>query len=533
MSIIISDLSYRYSQRDFLFKHLNFAVTKQSKVAVVGNNGAGKSTLLKLMAGELQPVAGSITCASLPYYVPQHTGALSRSVAEVMNVKDKLDALRAIESGSVSQRDYDVLGDDWTIEERCREAFAYWRLPSVSLDLPADELSGGEKSKLFLAGLLVHTPGILLLDEPTNHLDEISRQLLYRYIRQSAATIVVVSHDISLLNLLPFTCELSGRGIRSYGGNYSFYQEQKETEGRALQDHIHAEEKALRAALLKAQKVKQRQEKRLLKGEKKKTEVPRAMRKLLTNSSENTAAGLKEKHEEISSNHREKLSGLRQQQERSPDLKIDFDHTPIHRGKRLIEACGINFTWQPQDAPLWKEPLDFNLYSYDRIHLTGNNGAGKTTFVKLLTGALTPCCGEIRRADFRWIYLDQNYTQVDVDGSVEELAEAYNVQHLEAHEVRLRLNRFLFPADTWDKPCRSLSGGEKMRLYLCCLMIGNRMPDLIILDEPTNNLDLSGLRILAQTMASYRGSLLVISHDSYFASEIGLSGSLNLVACRR
>jgi ATPase subunit of ABC transporter with duplicated ATPase domains len=440
-----------------------------------------------------------------------------------MNVNNKLSALRAIESGSLSQADYDVLGDDWTIEERCREALAYWQLPSVSLDMPADSLSGGEKTKLFLAGLLVHRPRILLLDEPTNHLDETSSRLLYHYIRQSRATMVVVSHDVTLLNQLPFTCELSAHGIRTYGGNYSFYQKQKETEEKALQDSIHTEEKALRLARIKAQEMKQRQEKRLSQGEKKKTEVPRAMRKLLTNSSENTAAGLREKHEEIIGSHQTKLVNLKQQQERLRDLKIDFDHTSIHRGKLLIEASGINFTYPPHDASLWKKPLDFKLYSHDRIHLLGDNGTGKTTLVKLLTGMLTPSCGEVRRADFRWIYLDQSYSQVDIDGSVEELAERYNVKQMETHEVRLRLNRFLFPSDTWNKPCKSLSGGEKMRLYLCCLMIGNQTPDLIILDEPTNNLDLASLRILAQTMAAYRGSLLVISHDAHFASEIGLN----------
>jgi ATPase subunit of ABC transporter with duplicated ATPase domains len=248
--------------------------------------------------------------------------------------------------------------------------------------------------------------------------------------------------------------------------------------------------------------------------------VPRIFRKTLTNSSENTAAGLKEKHEAIIGSHRAKLSGLRQQQDALRELKIDFDHTAIHPGKRLIEARQINFAYRP-GAPLWATPLDFTLYSHDRIHLSGDNGAGKTTLVKLLTGALQPTCGTIRRANFRWIYLDQDYSQVDVACSIEELAETYNRQRLETHEVRLRLNRFLFPHDTWDKPCRTLSGGEKMRLYLCCLMIGNQTPDLIILDEPTNNLDLASLQVLTQTIKGYRGSLLVISHDRRFVEEVG------------
>ncbi|MDR2026131.1 MAG: ATP-binding cassette domain-containing protein [Prevotellaceae bacterium] len=527
MSIIINNLSYCYPGGDFLFKNLNFSVTKQSKIAVVGNNGTGKSTLLKLIAGELQPVEGNIISVSRPYYIPQHTGSLNRSVAEILNVKDKLAALNAILGGSISQSDYDTLADDWTIETKCREALAHWQLSHITLDTPADCLSGGEKTKVFLAGMLIHSPDILLLDEPTNHLDETGRQLLYRYIQQSTATIVVVSHDITILNQLQTTCELSEHGIRSYGGNYSFYQEQKEIEDRALTGDIHAEEKAVRLARIKAQEVKQRQEKRLVRGEKKKTEVPRALRKLLTNSAENTAAGLKDKHEEIIGSHRAKLSELKQQQGALKDLKIDFDHTSIHAGKLLIEARQINFAYQPEKF-LWKKSTDFNFYSHDRIHITGDNGVGKTTFVMLLTGLLKPSCGTVKRADFSWIYLDQNYTCIDADCSVEELAEKYNRSNMELHEVRLRLNRFLFPADAWDRSCRTLSGGEKMRLCLCCLTISNQTPDIIVLDEPTNNLDISSLQILTRTIRSYKGSLLVISHDRYFVGEVGINGRLTL-----
>jgi ATPase subunit of ABC transporter with duplicated ATPase domains len=232
-------------------------------------------------------------------------------------------------------------------------------------------------------------------------------------------------------------------------------------------------------------------------------------------------------HDEIIRNNQTKLSGLRQQKEALKNLKMDFDNASLHSGKLLIETQQLNFAYQP-DKFLWKTPVDFKLYSNDRIRLSGDNGAGKTTFIQLLTGSLTPSCGQIKRADFQWIYLDQDYTQVDVDCTVRQLTEKYNIQNLKEHEVRLRLNRFLFSADTLDKSCKALSGGEKMRLYLCCLMISNQMPDLIILDEPTNNLDISSLQVLTQTIKNYQGSLLVISHDDYFVREIGITGCLNL-----
>jgi ATPase subunit of ABC transporter with duplicated ATPase domains len=527
MSITVSEVSFHYPNQTALFRHLRFSVEKQEKTAVIGDNGAGKSTLLHLIAGLLKPAEGSIFASSPPYYVPQHTGASHQTVAEMMRVDDKLSALDAIVKGSLSQADYNRLGDDWEIEARCRAALDYWQLPSMELHLPADRLSGGEKTKVLLAGLSVHEPEIVLLDEPTNHLDEPARKLLYRYIRQSRATIVVVSHDRMLLDQLSVTYELSKLGMKRYGGNYSFYREQKETEVHALMETIHAEEKTLRLARKKAQEMKQRQEKRLEKGQKEQSEVPRIFKKTLSNSSENTASRLNDKHAEIVSRSQSRLSDLKQQQAALRDLKADFNSSILPSGKLLIEAQQINFAY-PDGILLWEKPLDFKLYSNDRVRIQGDNGAGKTTFIRLLTGLLNPSVGQIRKQDFNWIYLDQHYSQVDVNETVVQLAESYNSRHLPEHEVKLRLNRFLFPAETWDQSCRTLSGGEKMRLYLCCLMIGDQTPALIILDEPTNNLDIAGLQVLIRTIRNYEGCLLVVSHDDSFVREIGVTNLISL-----
>ncbi len=527
MSIIISDLSYCYPNQQPLFSHLNFSVQKQEKLSVVGDNGAGKTTLLKLMAGILQPTEGSIICSSTPYYIPQHTGALNQTVAEALSVSGKLTALDAIINGSISQSDYDILDDDWDIESRCLSALAYWQLPHVKSDASMESLSGGERAKVCLAGLLIHHPEIVLLDEPSNHLDGVGRKLLYQYIQESKAVMVVVSHDISLLDHLETTCELSESGMKGYGGNYHFYREQKAVEDQALDARIDSEEKALQLASRKAQEVKERQQKRLEKGQKNKAEVPRIFKKTLTNSSENTASRLKGQHDEIIQNSRMKLSELKQQKGSLKTLRIDFDNTSLHSGKLLVDAERVNFAY-PECPKLWKAPIDFKLFSNDRILLLGDNGSGKTTFVKLLTGLLTPSSGGIRRADFNWIYLDQDYSQVNVDCTIDQLVEKYNLQNLPEHEVRLRLNRFLFPSDTLNKKCNRLSGGEKMRLYLCCLMISNQTPDLILLDEPTNNLDILNLEVLARTIKSYRGSLLVISHDEHFVKEVGVTDRLVL-----
>lgn len=207
MSIILSGVSYRYRNQQFLFEGIDLSVAAGAKAAVVGDNGAGKSTLLKLVAGELAPAAGSIACSSRPYYVPQHLSAAGISAVGVLGVADKLDALRAICGGSADPRCYDILADDWDVEARCRAALDHWGLPHVGLTDPVDALSGGERTKLCLAGISVHNPSVILLDEPTNHLDTSGRRRLYDLIRASRATIVVVSHDVALLNLLGTTCE--------------------------------------------------------------------------------------------------------------------------------------------------------------------------------------------------------------------------------------------------------------------------------------------------------------------------------------
>lgn len=177
---------------------------------------------------------------------------------------------------------------------------------------------------------------------------------------------------------------------------------------------------------------------------------------------------------------------------------------------------------------MWREPLSLEIRSGERIRLTGDNGTGKTTLVRLLTGELEPTAGRIGRADFSYVCLDQQYSRVNTPQSVLELAQSCNRGNLQDHELKLRLHRALFAQQMWDKRCDTLSGGERMRLCLCCLMIANHVPDLFVLDEPTNNLDLSSLAILTRTVRNYRGTLLVVSHDDNFTREIGITRTVVL-----
>ena len=196
MSIIVSGISYRHSGCQPLFENITFSVPAGAKVSLIGPNGAGKSTLLQILAGRLTPAAGSVAVSSTPYYIPQHTAPDRRSVASLLGAADKLQALRAICAGSADPACFDTLNDDWQIEDRCRAALSDWGLGNISLDAAAATLSGGERTKVMLAGLSLLNPDIVLLDEPTNHLDGRSRAKLYELIQKSNATLVAVSHDI-------------------------------------------------------------------------------------------------------------------------------------------------------------------------------------------------------------------------------------------------------------------------------------------------------------------------------------------------
>lgn len=528
MSVTLSGVTFHYPNQEPLLECINLSVVSGRKVSVIGNNGTGKSTLLKLMAGELNVSSGSVYCASTPYYVPQQIGITGISVGQALGVSDKIEALHAICNGSDEIRYYETLADDWDIESRCRTALDFWGLPAVALTTPIASLSGGEKTKLFLAGISIHHPSLILLDEPTNHLDYGNRRKLYKLISETKATVIVVSHDITLLNLLEETNELSPKGIRQYGGNYDFYKAQKAIEEQALARQISTEETALRLARKKAQETSQRQEKRVRQGEKKKDQVPRILQRGLKNNGEKTGAKLQNKHADIINRGNARLKDLRQKQNVVCELKLDFDHTTMNEGKLLIAAHGMNFKYEGKEF-LWRQnTLAVEIRSGERIHINGDNGTGKTTLLKLLTGELLPSVGEIRRTDFSFIYLDQEYSKVDTSQTLLELAQAYNRHHLLDHEIKLRLHRALFPKEMWDRPCHVLSGGERMRLYLCCLMISNHIPDVFILDEPTNNLDLLSLDILTTTLKNYQGTILVISHDKRFVEEIGITKVIEL-----
>lgn len=529
MCISVQQLSYIHADKEPLFQNINLTVNKGEQVSLVGNNGSGKSTLLRIIEGGLKPVSGEVVCSSQPYYVPQHFGQYDQlTVMQALQVESKIKALQAIIAGDASIGNFTALDDDWNIEERCLAALSFWGLQHIRLDQPMCTLSGGEKTKVFLSGLQIHSPEIILMDEPTNHLDTGSRNKLYGFIESSRATMLIVSHDRTLLNLLPYTCELDRSTISLYGGNYEFYKEQKEQALAALQNQLSEKEKELRLAKKIAREALERKNKSSSRGEKNavKKGIPRIMMGAMKEGAENSTVKLKNVHDDKMSAISSSIADIQTALPNMRQMKTDFNSPDLHIGKILVTAKDVNFGYG--ESRLWQDPLNLQIKSGDRIRFSGNNGAGKTTLLKLLLGELEPTEGTITRADFKYIYIDQEYSIVQPHLTVFEQLEQFNLFAKPEHELKMILSRFLFPVGTWDKSCSKLSGGEKMRLAICCLMVSNSTPDLFILDEPTNNLDIQSVNIITAAIKDYNGTVLLVSHDLYFVKEIKINRVVEL-----
>jgi ATPase subunit of ABC transporter with duplicated ATPase domains len=529
--LILQNIAYAHPNKDLLFDHINLTINKQDKIALIGNNGVGKSTLLNILSGNLQPSSGSVQADSRPYYIPQLFGQFNDySIAQALRIEDKLTALRAILDGNVTEANLTLLDDDWTIEERCNKALSHWRLDGLDLAQKIGTLSGGQKTKVFLSGISIHEPQIVLLDEPSNHLDSLSRAILYDYIQTTTNTLVVVSHDRTLLNLLNTVYELSKQGITVYGGNYDFYASQKTIEENALSEDLRNKEKAMRKAKEVERESLERQQKLDARGKKKqeKAGLPTISMNTLRNNAEKSTSRMKDVHAEKTDAIAEEINQLRKALPAKDKMKIDFDNSALHKGKILITAKNINYGYN--DKLLWKEPLTFQITSGDRVAIKGVNGSGKTTLIKMILDELQPSFGTLQRADdVKAIYIDQDYSLIDNRLTVYEQAQQFNASHLQEHEVKSRLTHFLFTKVYWDKSCEALSGGEKMRLILCCLTIKSKAPDIIILDEPTNNLDIQNIEILTDAVNEYKGTLIVVSHDTFFLEQIGVEGEIELL----
>lgn len=515
------NLGYRLPDGSLLFDSITFSFSAV-RTGLVGVNGVGKTILLEILVGRAEPSTGSLVrCGRLSYLSQTVRLDLSAGISEVLNLSDALAAYHRTTAGEGRLEDFDLLADRWDLPERIQQTFAELGISHLALDRRISSLSGGELTRVRLAGLLLEEPDFLVLDEPTNHLDLSARDFIYEFIANWKKGLLVVSHDRRLLSLLDQIAELNPKGMKLYGGNYEFYREQREAERLAAEQALGGAQQRLKQASAVAQQVWERQQKRQSAAAKKvfNKSMPTIVAGNLRRLAENSAAQLKNRHQQKVEDARRKVAEVRSLLPVENRITVDLANSVVPAQKRMVELKEVNYRYPDAEQPLWTTPLSFEITGPQRIWLKGANGVGKSTLIDLLCSRKTPSSGAIKLGSNRIGLLDQKVTALD--DSLTVLENLKSVASLRPeHELRTLLGRFLFIRDDALKSAGVLSGGERMRAGLACLLGRDQSPEILILDEPTNNLDLASVEALISALNHYCGVLIVVSHDLVFLREV-------------
>ncbi|WP_169982333.1 ABC-F family ATP-binding cassette domain-containing protein [Microbispora sp. H10836] len=515
-SIVCTDLSFSWPDGTPVFEELDFTFGA-GRTGLVGVNGSGKSTLLKLIAGELTPASGSVSVTGRLGYLPQNLplGA-SRTVSDLLGITPAREALHAIERGDLSEANYDAVV--WDVEERARAELARLGLAGVDLDRTVATLSGGETVMVGLAARFLAEPDVLLLDEPTNNLDLDARRRLYDAVSSWTRTMVVVSHDRTLLDLVDQIADLPAR--RTFGGTLSEYEEVLAVEREAAERMVRAAEGDLRRQRRELAEAQTKLARRVRYGNKmyEQKREPKIIMQERKRQAQVSAGKHRLMHEDRVAAARERLSEAEEAVRDDAEIRVELPATEVPAGRTVLEVDGLRTAAGPIGDLVVRGP--------ERVALLGANGSGKTTLLRTILGDLAPDEGSVRlNAPVRYLpqrldVLDDALSLVD---NVRAVAPAASV-----NAVRAGLARFLFRGGRAERPAGTLSGGERFRAVLASLLLAEPAPRLLLLDEPTNNLDLASVRQLAQALSAYRGALVVVSHDLPFLESIGITRWLTL-----
>ncbi|MFT4052120.1 MAG: ABC-F family ATP-binding cassette domain-containing protein [Microbacterium sp.] len=519
-SVVLHDLSFAWPDGSPALTGIS-ASFGHGRTGLVGRNGVGKSTLLRLIAGELTPTAGRVTASGLVGYLPQTvTHHADRTVAELLGIHDVTAAIRAVEHGDLRPELFDLIGDDWDIEERSLAALAAHGLELPTLHRPVSTLSGGESMLAALVGVTLRRPGIALLDEPTNNLDRHTRDRVYELVNSWRGTLIVVSHDVALLELMDDTAELREGDLSLYGGPYGAYRDQVDAEQDAARRTLRSAEQSLRTEKRQRAQAEEKIAHSTRQGRK-----DAANRKYIgaavndrRNSAEKSQGARRGLMDEKVALAQRAVSDAEARIHDDDRISIQLPDPEVPAGRRIARLIGA-------------DGREFTVQGPERIALTGANGAGKTTLLRQLVPSPAAEPG-FARARGESLVAHVGYLSQRLDGLDDEASVLTNVQDaapgIPTRELRNQLARLLLRGAMVDRPVRSLSGGERFRAALARLLLADPPAQLLLLDEPTNNLDLPSVEQLVQALAAYRGALIVVSHDRAFLDRLGLTAEFVL-----
>lgn len=506
MIILQANKIERSFSGEVLFQQINLQVDQRDRIALVGRNGAGKSTLLKILVSEESPSSGEVIRKrdlSLSYLAQNSQLQSDRTIlAEMLSVFDNLkqaeQTLRQLEErmsqltgqdlSDLMQR-YDQLSEDF----RLRGGFTYdndvkamlngFKFDQTMWDMPIADLSGGQKTRLALAKMLLEKPELLILDEPTNHLDIETVAWLENYLTNYQGALIIVSHDRYFLDKVATkTADLTPNSLDIYVGNYSKFME------------------------LKAEK--------LVTEQKNFDKQSKEIAKLEDFVQRNIARSSTTKRAQARRKQLEKMERLDKPTANSKSAVMTFQtNKPSGNQVLQLEEVAIGY-----DKEILSQSISLDVRKYDAIALVGPNGIGKSTLLKSLVGDLPFLAGTANYgANVETGYYDQNQTALTPANTVlEELWSAFPT--IPEVAIRNRLGAFLFSGDDVKKTVGMLSGGEKARLLLAKLSMENN--NFLILDEPTNHLDIDSKEVLENALLDFDGTILFVSHDRYFINRV-------------
>ena len=488
-----------------LFSDISFDIKDTDKAGLVGVNGAGKTSLFKIITGEYLADSGNcfISKNIRLGYMQQHTCSENRTIwQELVSVFDdlietekELEKIRLqLENDHskelIERQDFLTnqfsLNGGLTYKSLTRSALIGLGFTENDFDKPTSKLSGGQRSKLILAKLLLSKADFLLLDEPTNHLDISAIQWLEDFLKNFNGSFLVISHDRYFLDRVTNkTIELENKKIRSYTGNYSTFLEKKRAEQKAIEDKYNNDIKEIeRIEGIIAQQRRWNREKNIKTAESKEKQIKRIKAQLVVPDS--------------------KLE------------KIRFDFTPkCVSGEDVLQVDGLKKSFNGKTV---FENVSFNVKRGERVFLLGDNGCGKTTLLKILMGDLCRDDGSFTfGASLMTGYFDQVQEHLDLSKTViDEVWTAF--PFMTETRVRNALAAFLFKGEDVFKKLEVCSGGERARVALLKLMLGGF--NFLLLDEPTNHLDAYSREELENTLLDYQGTMLIVSHDRYFINKL-------------
>lgn len=492
----LSNITYEVAGRP-LFRQLSY-VFGRKKYGLVGANGAGKTTLLRILAGELAPDEGHARADGRVGYLRQ------RETPPPLTVGEYLEGV-------------------WEADRLAGELVA--RIP---FERRLTELSGGEWVRARFARLLIEGAEFILLDEPTNDLDRAGRAAVAEFTRAFRGGMIIVSHDRELLEHVDAVVELSGQGIATYGGSFDHYARAREDERARQGEELERAKKEERRRRQERTVKKAKQEKRMRHGEKVGPDlgIPKIILGAMKRNAQETQAKLKVREDAFVERADQARQDAWETMKIDPFVRFDFEAARPAAGRRHFNVRAVEAAIG--ERRLWARPLSFVVKGEERWHIRGGNGSGKSTLLGIILGK-TPLharvSGEIERGD-RIAYLDQKYGALDPERSlIENLEEGTRFDPI---ALRNELAFFGFHGEAPLRPVKTFSGGELLKAALARALLGLALPEVIVLDEPTNNLDLASQELLARALAAFRGALVLVSHDGRFVEQLGIKHVIDL-----